>query len=168
MVCRVSLHLYKHINMETSFNRSLPVAVGADHAGFEYKTLLIDLLKSKGFEVKDYGTYSADSVDYPDFAHPVAEAVEGGASAWGVLICGSANGVAITANKHQGIRAALCWTEEIAKLARQHNNANIVCIPARFVSTVVAENITTAFLETPFEGGRHENRVNKIACSISN
>lgn len=154
--------------METSFDKSRPVAVGADHAGFEYKTLLIDLLKRKGFEVKDFGTYSADSVDYPDFAHPVAEAVESGASACGVLICGSANGVAITANKHQGIRAALCWTEEIAKLARQHNNANIVCIPARFVSTAVAEGITTTFLETPFEGGRHENRVNKIACSISN
>ncbi len=154
--------------METSFDRGLPVAVGADHAGFEYKTLLIDLLKSKGFDVKDHGTYSADSVDYPDFAHPVADAVESGAAAWGILICGSANGVAITANKHQGIRAALCWTEEIAKLARQHNNANIVCIPARFVSTTVAEDITTAFFETPFEGGRHENRVNKIACSISN
>ena len=154
--------------METSFDKSRPVAVGADHAGFEYKNLLIDLLKSKGFEVKDYGTYSADSVDYPDFAHPVAEAVESDAAAWGVLICGSANGVAITANKHQGIRAALCWTEEIAKLARQHNNANIVCIPARFVSTTVAEDITSTFLETPFEGGRHENRVNKIACSISN
>ena len=154
--------------METSFDKSRPVAIGADHAGFEYKNLLIDLLKSNGFEVKDYGTYSADSVDYPDFAHPVADAVENGIAAWGVLICGSANGVAITANKHQGIRAALCWTEEIAKLARQHNNANIVCVPARFVSTAVAEAITTAFLETPFEGGRHENRVNKIACSISN
>ena len=154
--------------METSFDKSRPVAVGADHAGFEYKNLLIDLLKSKGFEVKDYGTYSADSVDYPDFAHPVAEAVESDAAAWGLLICGSANGVAITANKHQGIRAALCWTEEIAKLARQHNNANIVCIPARFVSTTVAEDITSTFLETPFEGGRHENRVNKIACNISN
>jgi ribose 5-phosphate isomerase B len=154
--------------METSFDPSRPVAIGADHAGFEYKNLLVDLLKSKGLEVKDYGTYSADSVDYPDFAHPVAEAVESGTAAWGVLICGSANGVAITANKHQGIRAALCWTEEIAKLARQHNNANIVCIPARFVSTMVAEDIITSFLETPFEGGRHENRVNKIACSISN
>lgn len=154
--------------METSFDHNRPVAIGADHAGFEYKNLVIDLLKSKGFEVKDFGTYSADSVDYPDFAHPVADAVENGAAAWGVLICGSANGVAITANKHQGIRAALCWTDEIAKLARQHNNANIVCIPARFVSISVAEEITTAFLETPFEGGRHENRVNKIACSISN
>lgn len=154
--------------METSFDKSRPVALGADHAGFEYKNLLIDLLKSKGFEVKDYGTYSADSVDYPDFAHPVAAAVESGTAAWGILVCGSANGVAITANKHQGIRAALCWTEEIATLARQHNNANIVCIPARFVSTTVAESIITAFLETPFEGGRHENRVNKIACSVSN
>jgi len=154
--------------METSFDQGRPVAIGADHAGFEYKNLVIDLLKSKGFEVKDFGTYSSDSVDYPDFAHPVADAVETGAAAWGVLICGSANGVAITANKHQGIRAALCWTDEIAKLSRQHNNANIVCLPARFVSMSVAEDIITAFLETPFEGGRHENRVNKIACSISN
>src|SRR5918998_5087079 len=131
--------------METSFDRGRPVAIGADHAGFEYKNILTDLLKSKGFEVKDYGTYSADSVDYPDFAHPVADAVENQTAAWGVLICGSANGVAITANKHQGIRAALCWTEEVAKLARQHNNSNIVCIPARFVSTMVAEEITIAF-----------------------
>jgi ribose 5-phosphate isomerase B len=154
--------------MNSIFESTGPVAIGADHAGFEYKNFLIDLLKSKGVEVKDYGTYSAESADYPDFAHPVAEAVETGISPWGVLICGSANGVAITANKHQGIRAALCWTEEVAKLARQHNNANIVCIPARFVSTMVAEEITTTFMETPFEGGRHENRVNKIACSISN
>ena len=154
--------------MESSFEQTGPVAIGADHAGFKYKNILIDLLKSKGLEVKDYGTFSADSVDYPDFAHPVADAVETGTSPWGVLICGSANGVAITANKHQGIRAALCWTEEVAKLARQHNNANIVCIPARFVSTLVAEEITAAFMETPFEGGRHEKRVNKIACSISN
>lgn len=154
--------------METAFELQKPVAIGADHAGFEYKNILIDLLKSKGLLVNDMGTHSADSVDYPDFAHPVADAVESGNAAFGVLICGSANGVAITANKHQGIRAALCWTDEIAKLARQHNNANIVCIPARFVSTMVAEEITTAFLETPFEGGRHQNRVNKIACSISN
>ena len=153
--------------MESRFEQTGPVAIGADHAGFAYKDILIDLLKTKGLEVKDYGTNSADSVDYPDFAHPVAEAVESGNSPWGILICGSANGVAITANKHQAIRAALCWTAEVAKLARQHNNANIVCIPARFVSAMVAEEITTTFIDTPFEGGRHENRVNKIACSIS-
>jgi len=144
-----------------------PVAIGADHAGFEYKTFLSDLLRSKGLEVKDFGTYSLDSVDYPDFAHPVANAVESGEAAWGVLICGSANGVAITANKHQGIRAALCWQEEVAKLVRQHNNANVLCIPARFVSMAVAETMLHAFMETHFEGGRHEGRVNKIACAVS-
>ena len=150
--------------MEQGFNLSKPVAVGADHAGFELKQILIDLLKSRGLEVNDLGTYSADSVDYPDFAHPVANAVEGGVAGFGVLVCGSANGVAITANKHQGIRAALCWTPEIASLSRQHNNANVICIPARFVSTTLAEEMLTAFLETPFEGGRHEGRVGKIAC----
>lgn len=151
--------------METTFNRSKPVAIGADHAGFEYKSILADLLRSKGFEVRDFGTHSADSVDYPDFAHPVADAVESGEAGFGVLICGSANGVAITANKHQGVRAALCWVEDIAMLARQHNNANIICIPARFVSTTVAETMVNVFVETPFEGGRHQNRVGKIACS---
>ncbi len=150
--------------MEQGFNLTKPVAIGADHAGFELKQVLIDLLKSRGLEVNDLGTYSADSVDYPDFAHPVANAVEGGGAGLGVLVCGSANGVAITANKHQGIRAALCWTPEIASLSRQHNNANVICIPARFVSTSLAEEMLTAFLETPFEGGRHEGRVGKIAC----
>ena len=140
------------------------IAIGADHAGFEYKSLIVDLLKSRGLIVDDKGTYSVDSVDYPDFAHPVATAVESGAASLGILVCGSANGVAITANKHQGIRAAICWNEEIAKLARQHNNANIICIPARFVSTIVAENMVSIFLETPFEGGRHEGRVAKISC----
>jgi ribose 5-phosphate isomerase B len=146
------------------FDRAKPIAIGADHAGFEYKSIIIDLLQSKGLQVKDFGTYSTDSVDYPDFAHPVASAVENGEADWGVLICGSANGVAITANKHQGIRAALCWQEEIAKLARQHNNANIICIPARFVSIPVAEDMVKAFMDTPFEGGRHQKRVGKIAC----
>ena len=153
--------------MQNTFDRSRPVAIGADHAGFEYKNLLADYLRSQGFEVNDFGTHSADSVDYPDFAHPVADAVESGAAGFGVLVCGSANGVAITANKHQGIRAAICWQEDIAKLARQHNNANIICIPARFVSTAVAEQMVAAFVETPFEGGRHEKRVAKMACSIS-
>ena len=153
--------------MEQVIDIKKPVAIGADHAGFHYKEFVADLLRSRGLEVKDFGAHSADSVDYPDFAHPVADAVESGEAQWGVLICGSANGVAITANKHQGIRAALCWTEEVAQLARQHNNANVICIPARFVSQLVAETMVTAFIETPFEGGRHENRVNKIACSIS-
>jgi|SRR5215203_4061884 len=161
------VYLHKSKIMENSFDHHKPVAIGADHAGFQYKELLADLLRGRGLQVKDLGTYSADSVDYPDFAHPVANAVENGEAAWGVLICGSANGVAITANKHQGIRAALCWQEEVARLARQHNNANVLCIPARFVSHQVAENIVIAFMGTSFEGGRHEGRVNKIACAVS-
>lgn len=150
--------------MESTFTSLKPVAIGADHAGYALKSIIIDLLKSKGLQVMDMGTHSDDSVDYPDFAHPTAEAVEKGEAAWGVLICGSANGVAITANKHQGIRAALCWNEEVAKITRQHNNANIICIPARFVSVLVAESMVTAFAQTPFEGGRHETRIGKIAC----
>jgi len=142
----------------------MKIAIGADHAGFEYKELLMKQLSKLGHESKDFGTYSLDSVDYPDFAHPVANAVEKKEFELGVLICGSANGVAITANKHQGIRAAICWNEELASLARQHNNANIVCIPARFVSPDLAEKILAKFLTTPFEGGRHEKRVNKISC----
>lgn len=143
-------------------NQKLKIAIGADHAGFEYKEMLKDFLSA--YEVKDFGTYATDSVDYPDFAHPVASAVESKDFDFGILVCGSANGVAITANKHQQIRAALCWQKEIAALARQHNNANIICIPARFVSVDLAKEMTTTFLETPFEGGRHGNRVDKIAC----
>lgn len=140
----------------------LKIAIGADHAGFAYKELVVAFLKD--YEVKDFGTYSNDSVDYPDFAHPVADAVESGSFDFGILVCGSANGVAITANKHQGIRAAICWKTEIAALARQHNNANILCIPARFVSEELAKEMTTTFLTTAFEGGRHETRVDKISC----
>lgn len=140
------------------------IAIGCDHAGFDYKEMLKPFLAEKQFSVKDFGTFAKDSVDYPDFAHPVAQAVESGEAAWGVLICGSANGVAITANKHAGVRAAICWTEEIAALARQHNDANIVCIPARFVSEEVARQIVEVFSQTAFEGGRHQNRVNKIPC----
>jgi len=150
--------------MNPTFDLSRPIAIGADHAGFEYKSVLIDLLQNKGLQVKDFGTHSKDSVDYPDFAHPVASAVESGEAGCGILICGSANGVAITANKHQGIRAAICWQNEIAQLARQHNNANIICIPARFVSTPQAEEMVNLFLTTAFEGGRHEKRVEKMAC----
>lgn len=146
------------------FDTTQPVAIGSDHAGYEYKTVLADMLREKGYAVKDFGTNGPDSVDYPDFAHPVASAVENGDCAWGVLVCGSANGVAITANKHQGIRAAICWQEEIARLARQHNNANIVCIPARFIPTPTAEAIVNAFAGTEFEGGRHATRVGKMAC----
>lgn len=141
---------------------NLKIAIGADHAGFEYKEILKEFLAR--YEIKDFGTHSLNSVDYPDFAHPVASAVEKKEADFGILICGSANGVAITANKHQGIRAALCWQNEIAALARQHNNANIVCIPARFMSIEAAKETVTTFLNTAFEGGRHSNRVNKISC----
>jgi ribose 5-phosphate isomerase B len=141
----------------------LKIAIGADHAGFEYKQALQELV-SQTHETKDFGTYSADSVDYPDFAHPVANAVESGEFDLGILVCGSANGVAITANKHQGIRAAICWQEELAVLARSHNNANIVCIPQRFITIEEAKKIIQAFLTTDFEGGRHANRVNKMTC----
>ena len=143
-------------------NTDITIAIGADHAGFEYKNMLIDFLKE--YSIKDFGTYSADSVDYPDFAHPVASAVEKAEFSIGILICGSANGVAITANKHQGIRAAICWNEELAELARSHNNANVLCIPARFISPELARQICTKFISTAFEGGRHANRVNKISC----
>lgn len=145
-----------------STDKKLKIAIGADHAGFDYKELLKDHLS--GYEVKDFGTHSPDSVDYPDFAHPVASAVENGEFDFGVLVCGSANGVAITANKHQHIRAAICWQNELASLARQHNNANIICVPARFVSEALAKEMVDTFLSTDFEGGRHANRVNKISC----
>lgn len=150
--------------MTSSFDLTKPIAIGGDHAGFEYKERLISFLEGKGLAYKDLGTYSKDSVDYPDFAHPVANAVESGEAAFGILICGSANGVAITANKHQGIRAAICWGEELAQLARSHNNANVLCIPARFVRESDAEKMVAVFLSTVFEGGRHATRVNKIAC----
>jgi len=140
----------------------LRIAIGSDHAGFEYKEILKDYLAAH--ELKDFGTYSADSVDYADFAHPVALAVESKEFDFGILICGSANGIAITANKHQQIRAAICWQNEIAALARQHNNANILCIPARFVSADLAKEMATTFLNTAFEGGRHAKRVEKISC----
>lgn len=149
--------------MNSSFDLSKPIAIGADHAGFDYKEDLISFLEAKDLAFHDYGTHSKDSVDYPDFAHPVANAVENEDAAFGILLCGSANGVAITANKHKGIRAAICWGEEIAKLAREHNNANIICIPARFVREGDAEKMVQLFMTTEFEGGRHERRVLKIA-----
>jgi ribose 5-phosphate isomerase B len=142
----------------------MKLAIGADHAGFDYKEKLIAELKAQGHYVVDFGTNSADSVDYPDFAHPVASSVESKQTELGILICGSANGVAITANKHQGIRAAICWLPELAALARQHNNANVVCIPARFISIKEASEIVSIFLSTAFEGGRHDRRVEKISC----
>lgn len=144
---------------------SKKIAIGSDHAGVEYKAALVDFLINKGYDVKDFGPMSTDSVDYPDFAHPVASSVEDKECDLGILICGSANGVAITANKHQGIRAAIAWQNEIAALARQHNDANIVCIPARFIDLALAKNIVQTFVTTDFEGGRHANRVNKISCN---
>jgi ribose 5-phosphate isomerase B len=140
------------------------IAIGCDHAGFEYKESLKKWLEKNGYSFKDFGAYSAESADYPDFAHPLAEAVEAKTFDLGILICGSANGVAITANKHQGIRAAICWNEELAALSRQHNNANVVCLPSRFVDYNLAEKIVDRFLHTDFEGGRHERRVSKISC----
>ncbi len=140
----------------------MKIAIGADHAGFEYKEALTAFLSAH--EVKDFGTYSSDSVDYPDFAHPVSFAVEAKEFDLGILICGSGNGIAITANKHKEIRAAICWNTELASLARQHNNANILCLPARFISIKEAQEITFTFLKTDFEGGRHQSRINKISC----
>ena len=151
--------------MNTPFDLSKPVAIGSDHAGFEYKEDMISFLEAKGIPFHDFGTHSEDSVDYPDFAHPVSMAVENGEASFGILLCGSANGVAITANKHQGVRAAICWGEEIAKVAREHNNANIICIPSRFVREGDAEKMVQIFINTNFEGGRHQRRVDKIACS---
>lgn len=140
------------------------ISIGCDHAGTDYKASIIQHLEAKGYTVLNRGTDGHDSVDYPDFAHPVAHDVESGVAHLGILICGSANGVAITANKHQGIRAALCWNTDVAALARQHNDANIICLPARFISLADALALTDTFLNTSFEGGRHANRVNKIAC----
>jgi len=142
----------------------MKLAIGADHAGFSLKEKLKKYLIEKGHEVKDFGPSSEQSVDYPDFAHPVANAVEKKEVDLGLLMCGSGNGINMTANKHQGIRSALCWNAEIAKLSRQHNNANILTLPARFIEESEAIKCADIFLSTPFEGGRHEGRVQKIAC----
>src|SRR6478672_73375 len=147
------------------FDSNKPIAIGCDHAGFDCKEDLISFLEGEAMAYKDFGTYTKDSVDYPDFAHPVAEAVETGEASFGILLCGSANGVAITANKHQGVRAAICWGEELAKIVREHNDANIICIPARFVREGDAEKMVDIFMHTNFEGGRHKRRVEKIACA---
>jgi ribose 5-phosphate isomerase B len=143
----------------------MKLAVGADHAGFHLKSKVIAYLHEQGYQTKDFGTYSADSVDYPDFAHPVAATVDADDYPMGILICGSANGVCMTANKYPYVRAAICWNEELAQLARQHNDANILCLPARFISEELALEIVKTFLSTPFEGGRHEKRVNKISLA---
>lgn len=140
------------------------IAIGGDHAGFEYKERMASWLKSRGYEVTDFGPFSADSSDYPDFVHPVSNAVEAGESQMGILFCGSGQGVCITANKHQKIRAALCWDRDLARLSRQHNNANVICIASRFTAYELAEQIVEVFLTTEFEGGRHQRRVDKINC----
>jgi ribose 5-phosphate isomerase B len=141
------------------------IAIGCDHAGFPLKDRIIALLEHLGYEVEDFGTNSAESVDYPDFVHPVARQVASGRAHLGIVMCGSGNGVAITANKHQGIRAALCWTEELASLARQHNDANVLALPVRFITENLALKIVEAFLNAEFEGGRHQGRVEKIPCA---
>ena len=140
------------------------IAIGCDHAGYEMKEFLKRKLQKEDIVVRDFGTDGPESVDYPDFVHPLADAVEQGTVPLGILLCGSANGVAMTANKHQGIRAAICWKSTLAALARQHNDANVLCIPARFVSTQMGWKMTKAFLATDFEGGRHQRRVDKISC----
>jgi ribose 5-phosphate isomerase B len=142
----------------------MTLSIGCDHAGYEYKEAIKALLSEKGHEVLDFGAHTPDSVDYPDFVHPTADAVESGKAQFGIVICGSGNGVAMTANKHQGIRAALCWNEDLAALARQHNNANILAIPARFIDLNLAKSMVNIFLSTDFEGGRHQRRVGKIPC----
>jgi len=140
------------------------IAIGGDHAGFQYKGIFTKWLQEAGFEVQDFGPYSDASVDYPDHVHPLAQSVAAGQCELGILLCGSGNGVAMTANKHAQVRAALCWLPELAQLAREHNNANILCVPARFVSEEVAVEMVRLFLATAFAGGRHATRVDKISC----
>jgi ribose 5-phosphate isomerase B len=142
----------------------MKIAIGGDHAGYQYKERLIKHLESAGHEVRDFGPKTDDSVDYPDHVHPLATSIASEDFELGILICGSGNGVAMTANKHENVRAALCWNTELAALARQHNNANIICLPARFVAYEYAERLTDTFIQTAFEGGRHERRVGKINC----
>lgn len=138
------------------------IGLASDHAGFELKQYVKQWLEAKGWAYKDFGTYSAESCDYPDFAHSLAQAVESGECYPGIAICGSGEGISMTLNKHQGIRAALCWQPEIAKLARQHNDANVLSMPGRFISQEKADQILTAFFSTSFEGGRHQKRIDKI------
>ncbi len=143
----------------------MTISIGNDHAGPEYKSAIIEHLKTKGYTIKNYGTDTTDSADYPDFVHPVASDVNDGKVDLGILICGTANGVGMTANKYQNVRAGVCWNSEITELARQHNNANIICIPARFTSIPQAIKMVDVFLETEFEGGRHKRRIDKIPLS---
>lgn len=140
----------------------IPVGFCSDHAGYEMKLVIEGYLEAQGIEYKDFGTYSADSCDYADFAHPCAEALERGEIYPAIALCGSGNGIGITMNKHQGVRAAHCWNTELAELARRHNDANCLVLPARFIDTVAAINIVETFLNTPFDGGRHQRRIEKI------
>lgn len=140
------------------------LAIAADHAGYEYKEYLKEVLSTK-YIIEDFGTHNLDSVDYPDFVHPAAASIERGDNELGILVCGSGQGVQLTANKHKDVRCALCWMPEIAALSRQHNNANMIALPARFIAKEFALEIVNVFLNTDFEGGRHQNRVNKIGCS---
>ncbi len=140
----------------------VPVGLCSDHAGFELKNIIIGFLESQGIEYKDFGTYSTESCDYPDFAHPCALAVEQGEVYPAIAVCGSGNGIGMTLNKHQGIRAALCWQPELARLARAHNNANIIVLPGRFIEPALALNCVEVFFDTDFEGGRHQGRIDKM------
>ena len=142
----------------------MKIAIGSDHAGYELKDKIVAILEKRGDEVQDFGTNGDQSVDYPDFGHPVATALEKEEAELGIVICGSGNGINMTVNKHEGVRSALCWLPEIAALARQHNNANVLALPARYLSNDEAKNILTAFLEAEFEGGRHQRRVDKISA----
>jgi ribose 5-phosphate isomerase B len=146
-------------------DKNLIIPIGADHAGYELKKVIIDYFTKHGYLFHDYGTHSEDSIDYPDYGHPVANHIQSSPDVLGIVICGSGNGINMTVNKHQRIRSALCWTEEIASLARQHNDANIIALPARFIDQNLALKMVETFLSTKFEGGRHATRVNKIACN---
>ncbi|MFP4024777.1 MAG: ribose 5-phosphate isomerase B [Thiohalospira sp.] len=143
-------------------DKNISIAIAGDHAGFDFKEQLKQYLENKGYLIKDFGTFSDESTDYPDYAHPLAIAVENGDYTFGITLCGSANGISMTANKHQGIRSAICWNKEIAKLARLHNDANVCSLPARFIPYELAEEIVDVFLNTNFEGGRHQRRIKKI------
>ena len=167
VLCFITNHFFcifvgRNQFIKTMNSDDVPVAICSDHAGYELKEFLLDWLSAKNLEFINFGTYSPDSCDYADFAHPLAEAVEDGEASFGIAICGSGQGVCMTVNKHQGIRGALCWMPEMAKLSRQHNNANVLCLPARFVSKEDAIKIVEAFLGTPFDGGRHQTRIDKM------
>lgn len=146
-------------------NKVKNIAIGSDHAGFELKNSIIKYLDKEGYKITDFGCYSEESIDYPDVAHPVCKSIEDEENGLGILICGSGNGIAITANKHQNIRAALSWTPEIAELSRQHNNANVLVLPARFINKQLAIEILKPFISSNFEGGRHQRRIDKISVT---